>query len=485
MQQIYDRGPRFFASLKFLFGVGLLVIAVCLLTAGGCIERPTTIDPVPDRPHAGVVLKVAVSDTGDRELVRQLGLSWGSRQGARVELSDGPWDGTADVALIAPAELGKWAEAGKLAVVPAARRLPTDAYRWDDLLPIYNDRLTQWAGSTYALPVAGEGMVLAYRTDFFDGKDKRPAAPPATWDELFETAKNLGKCLPPVPASADQLGAEFFAAAACYDRRAVGRLIGERPSEDFFAFQFDPTTGNPRLTALAFEHVAKLFNEMRHFRVSAPGAAEAFQSGQAKVGVITLAELARVGPDVAGKLGVAPLPAARFWFDDEGNQRHTAQGTLNRVPYLGWGGRLGVVSASSPHQAAAWDFLADAGMPAGSGSDQLASPRWGAGPFRTSQFDPRDRARWFGYGLAATETERLVSALRDNLGQGVQNYRLRLRTPNQQELSATLDAELRATATGGKPPDAAMGDANAAWMRIIERLPAGQWPAWARTSLGF
>jgi len=485
MQQIYGRGPWILAALKFLSRIGLLVIALPLVTAAGCIERPTTIDPVPDRPHAGVVLRVAVSDPADQELVRQLGRSWASRQSARVDLSDGQWDGSADVAIIAPAELGKWAEAGKLAVVPATRKLAADSYRWDDLLPIYSDRLTQWAGSTYALPVAGEGMVLAYRTDVFDGKDGRPDAPPATWEELRDTARKLGKCLPPVPANPDQLGAEFFAAAACYDRRAVGRLIGERPTEDFFTFQFDTTTGNPRLDAPAFLHVATLFHEMNPCRVHALSAAEAFQSGQAKVGVISLAELARVGPDMAGKLGVAPLPAARFTFDDKRERKETAEEPLNRVPYLGWGGRLGVVSASSSNQAAAWDFLADAGMPGGSGSDQLASPRWGAGPFRTSQFDPRARARWFGYGLAATETERLVSALRDNLGQGVQNYRLRLRTPNQEKLSAVLDDELRATATGGKSPDAAMKAANAKWVRIIESLPEGQWRKWARMSLGF
>lgn len=482
MQQIYPA-----RLLKFV-RVGLAPLLMGIVAGLGCRERPTTIDPPPPRPYAGVTLTVAAADPADRDLVRNLARSWAVRTGAEVRVSDAPFDGTADVGVIPPADLGKWAEAGRLAEVPAERKSPADAYRWDDLLRPWAERLTTWGYRTYALPITGEGMVLVYRKDAFDGKDGRPAAPPATWDELAALAPKTG--LPPLPAAADRLLAEFFLAAASYDRPAVGRLAAAdllRQRETFFAFQFDPRTGDPRLTARAFIYVADLFQKMQPHRSRQPDAAAAFRTGEAKLGVLTLAELGRIGPDAAEGLGVAPLPGARVTFDPlTGQDRPTDRELVNRVPYHGWGGRVGVVSASSTDAAAAWDFLTDCGLPERTALDLLADPRWGAGPYRSSQLEARARSRWYGYGLSAPETERLTTALGDNLGLGVENYRIRLRTPDHADLDAALDAHLRALVTGKdtKPADA-MARANAAWKALIDRKGPDAWRAVANRSLGF
>jgi ABC-type glycerol-3-phosphate transport system substrate-binding protein len=433
-------------------------------------------------------LTAAVSDPADRELLRQLARSWGTRSGAEIRIADGPWDGTADIGLIRSAEMPRFAEAGQLREAPAALKDANDAYRWDDLIRVYPDRLLTWGNQTYALPVAGEGMVLVYHKDAFDGKDGRPADPPATWDELAGYAAREfpgQKCLPPLPVAADRLQAEFFAAAACYDRPAVGRLRpGEQPGAAFFAFQFDTATGVPRLTAKAFEKVADLYRQMQPARSTANDAATAFRTGEAKVGILTLAELAQVGPDVAEKLGVAPLPGSRVTFDAKGQEQPTGQGSINRVPYVGWGARVGVVSTRCAAPDAAWDFLADVGLPDRTALELIAAPWWGAGPYRTSQLETKARARWYGYGLPPNETERLTSALRDNLGLGVMNYRLRLRTPNQHELTAALDAELRKAIQGNTPPAEALKAANDRWAEIIRRQPSDEWQRQARKSLG-
>jgi len=483
MQQIYRPGlPKFVRA-----GWPAIFAAIAAFAPVGCLERPTTIDAPPPRPFAGAVLTVAVADPSDRDLARLLGRSWAARNGAEVRISETPFDGTADVALIPPADLPKWADAGRLGEVPAERRDPADPYRWDDVLRPYAVRLTTWGDRTYALPVLGEGMVLVYRKDAFDGKDGRPAGPPATWDELAAVAPKLG--LPPLPATADRLQAEFFTAAAAYDRPAVGRLGASdmlREREAFFAFQFDPKTGDPRLGTPAFVHVADLFRQMQSHRSRQPDVGAAFRTGEAKVGVLTLAELGRIGPDTAEGLGVAPLPGARFTFDSAGNRRPTDRELVNRVPYLGWGGRLGVVSASCANPAAAWNLLADAGMPDRGALELLADTRWGAGPYRTSQLEARSRGRWYGYGLTATETERLTTALGENVGLGIENYRIRLRTPNRADLDAALDAALRALLTDQamKPADA-MTKANADWKAIIDRQPRDAWQKVARKSLGF
>lgn len=484
MQQKYWARPIFLRT-----GLPAVTAVAALLAATGCPERPTTIDPPPARPFAGVVLSVAVADPRDRDLVHQLARSWALRTGAEVRVLDTPYDGQADVGFIPPADLPQWAAAGRLAEVPAARRSPTDPYLWDDLLPAYRDRLTTWAERYYALPVVGEGMVLVYRQDAFDGKDGRPATPPATWDELAAAAARLGPgSLPPLPDTAEGLLAQFFAAAACYDRVAAGRNAGAnvlKEREAFFTFQFDMTTGDPRLDAPAFVHVADLFRQMQKFRGNAGDRAAAFRTGTARVGVLTLAELGRVGPAATEGLGIAPLPGAGFTFNAKGQRQPVERGGVNRVPYLGWSGRVGVVSATCPHPEAAWDFLADAGMPERAALDLLADPRWGAGPYRTNQLDSHARSRWYAYGLSATETERLTSALRENLGLGILNYRIPVRTANHAELDAAVHRHLRQMLETGQDPAAAMAAANAEWKTIIERTPRAEWLARARKSLGF
>jgi ABC-type glycerol-3-phosphate transport system substrate-binding protein len=481
MQQKYPRrGPEFPQSRLLA-----LVLGTAIVTSAGCLERPTTIDHQPARPFAGVRLTVAAADPGDRDLIRQLGRSWAARNGAEVRIADKPYDGTADVGLIPPADLPKWAEAGRLAEVPAERKNPADPYRWDDIFRPYVVRLTTWGDRSCALPVVGEGMVLVYRKDGFDGKDGRPSVPPATWEDLIAAGEKLG--LPPLPATSDRLLAEFFTAAASYDRTAVGRLGAMdlmRERESFFAFQFDPKTGEPRLSSPAFVHVAKSFQQMQPYRSHQPDAAAAFRTGEAKVGLLTLAELGRAGPDAAEGLGIAPLPGARLTFDANGKGQSTEREFVNRVPYLGWGGRLGVVSADCRAQEAAWDFLADAGMPDRGSLELLADVRWGAGPYRSGQLEARSRSRWYGYGLTAAETERLTTALGDNLGPGVENYRIRLRTPDHAELDAALDSALRALVVDKqqKPADA-MSKANADWKAIIDRQ-RDKWLTLAKKSLG-
>ncbi|HEX3146508.1 MAG TPA: extracellular solute-binding protein [Gemmataceae bacterium] len=480
MQQIYLACHR--KSRRIVFSCGIAIFAI--LTGFGCTERPTTIDPPPVRPYAGVSLKVAAADPADRELLRQLGRSWAVRNGVDLQILDDPRDGAADVQLIPMADLPQLANAGALAELPTAFKSPTDAYRWDDILQPYAARLTNWRDRTYALPVIGEGLVLAFRNDIFDGKDGRPL-PPTTWEELRDAGNVYG--LPPVPAGAERLQTEFFAAAACYDRPAVGRNAGVdvlREREAFFTFQIDMKSGDPRLDTPAFVHVANLFAGMKK-RSKLLDAAAAFRAGETNVGILSLAELGRVGPEIADKLGIAALPGSRFTFDAKGEQMPTVRDAVNRVPYLGYAGRVGVVSARCTAPEAAWNFLVDAGLPERNALDLIADARWGAGAYRSSQLDGKSRSRWYVYGLSASETERLTNALRDNLGLGTQNYRIRLRTPNHNELDAALDADLRATLTGKEPVEAGMKKANADWTSIIDRQPRQSWIDIARRSSGF
>jgi ABC-type glycerol-3-phosphate transport system substrate-binding protein len=226
-----------------------------------------------------------------------------------------------------------------------------------------------------------------------------------------------------------------------------------------------------------------LFREMAPFRCPDGSPAAAFRDGRAKVGLLTLADLGQVGSAATDRLGVAPLPGARSIFVN-GVPEKVPQGGVNRVPYVGWGGRVGVVSAGSAHAAAAWDFLTDLGSPEGTALDLIASPKWGAGPYRPSQVDTRAQARWAGYDLSPGDTNRLMTALRDNVGPGIQNSRLRLRTPNEAEFAAALDEQLVPLLKGTKAAELALAEAERRWGAIAAALPPAEWRAMYRRSLG-
>ena len=66
------------------------------------------------------------------------------------------------------------------------------AYNFQDLSPSFRKAFTV-NGSTYAIPVSGEKQILYYRKDIFKEKNLKV---PATFDELFETAKTLKKEYP-------------------------------------------------------------------------------------------------------------------------------------------------------------------------------------------------------------------------------------------------------------------------------------------------
>ena len=128
MQLFYSFVRRLFARADVLS----VAVLTPLLLASGCIERPTTIDPAPVRPHAGVVLRVASSDPNDRELLRQLAASWSVRSGAEVRVLDA--DSTTTPTLVHPQRNSVAGRIRSRSDVPAALKSTSNPYRWDDTL---------------------------------------------------------------------------------------------------------------------------------------------------------------------------------------------------------------------------------------------------------------------------------------------------------------------------------------------------------------
>src|SRR6185437_4877223 len=130
---------------------------------GGCRPSSPSLE-VPSSPHQGVELRIACPTETTASLLRGQGQSWALRQGAILKIlrydpskETGPQAvGPADVWIIAPADLPRWAVAGRLASVPARCTARDSPYGWSDLLPTYREQLVLWESTPYGLPLVGE-----------------------------------------------------------------------------------------------------------------------------------------------------------------------------------------------------------------------------------------------------------------------------------------------------------------------------------------
>ncbi len=418
-----------------LFGLLLGALA-------GCSEGPRTQAP-PPAPHRGVTLRVAcpipVSAPAGKEApapaaddpaaaVRAYGQAWASRQGAALDIRlydphQGP-PAEADVWVLTPAELPRYASAGQLLPVPAAFLARDASYAWSDLLPLYREHLLTWQHTPWGLPLMGEAPVCCYRADMLEDPAHREAfrratgrdlAPPATWAEFAEIAEFFrtrlpGRhSLPPLPASDRALDRAFCTVAACYARKAAAAGAPVRLEEDF-SFYYDLNDGTPRIATPGFLHALTLLRRLQACRPKGTAAEpeRAFQQGQAVLCVTDAPWLAtfQKTPGLRDKVGVTRVPGGECTFAFARGARQPAA-EPNRVPYLGGAGWLAVVPRTAAHPESAFDLLTDLSGPQTSGQMVLA-PRWGAGPVRDEQLR---RERWDSFDLDTAETLRLKEVL--------------------------------------------------------------------------
>ncbi|HET6576582.1 MAG TPA: hypothetical protein VFG68_23490 [Fimbriiglobus sp.] len=459
------------ATVGLLVGVGVVLVGVGV----GCVGPVTP--PPPARPFTGTALTVACPDPAFARELSSRCAAWAARAGATVSVVPQPPTDAADVAVIRPPELGAFAARGELATLPAALREPTHPLQWGRIAAVYQTVVPGWGAEVVGLPLAGDGLVLVYRTDRLDRA-------PATWEDVAEEAARSadGKPrLPPLPADPVKLLALFQHVAACYDRKAVADADREGAAGGL-ALHFDPATGKPRLEAPAFVAAADWLNRTSKFRPLGTGdPVDALAKGTAALAVLSLADLARLPRQdraVLPAYRVAPLPGTRTFFD-AARKPVPAGPAGNFVPFLGFGGQVGVVFKRSQGAAAAWDLLAELASPA-AGRAILSNPALGAGPYRIEHTEPQI---WLGYGFDRDRTADLARATARYLGVTVSNPVLALRTPDQAELMAALEAEVRKAAAGKSTGAEAMKRAAEAWHKHDAGMNADELKRWRRNSV--
>jgi ABC-type glycerol-3-phosphate transport system substrate-binding protein len=429
-----------------------------------------------------------------------------------------PAPGVADIWVIRPAELPRWASAGLLAPVPAELRQSDSSYEWMSLLPMYREQLLVWDRVAYGLPLLGEASLCCYRADLFadlrhqkgfqtflaEIRKKSPGQTyrleaPATWEafatiaEYFRLHGHPGKqvpSLPPLPADEERLDRLFYFVAGPHARRAVREedVVADQ-LDDVFSFHYDLKTGMPRIGTPAFVHALRLLQRMQACRIDTPAGAaaglapeEAFRNGQAVLCVTDASWLVKFQKTAAlrDRFGICPIPGADRTFSFNGQER-MLKDQSNRMPYLGSDGWVAVVPRTSGNSAAAFDFLASLSGPAIS-AQMAQEPRWGGGPIRLEQLS---RERWDSFDL----DEKRSGVLREVVGQTLQHYGLKnpilcLRTPDESAHRTALVEELRAALSKGGDPARALTRVARRWEEIASKMGKEAHKSAYRLSLG-
>jgi ABC-type glycerol-3-phosphate transport system substrate-binding protein len=472
----------FRARLKLRTEWGILTTFICLLLISGCRQPPNLVDPEPAKPFKEAKLTLALgSGLSQPHLVRQFATEWSLKTGAKVEILPGTWDESTpvDLVLFTAPDLPRLVAGNKITPVPDLYRSARHSFQWNDLTVSITERLASWDARAYGLPVFNEGRVMLYRTDRwqeFASAKKLSNNFPETWEEFCEFAEFFNKplqssSLPPLAKNREELNELFHRIASCYDRVAVSetnlKTIPKTPEyrENFFSFDFNTETGEPRINSSAFVYAAELLQRTQACRPTEPSdhPLQSFREGKAVVaiaGLEILPELHDPKLPIAEKFRFAPLPGSRFVFEQG---KRTPTEALNRVPYLGENVWFGSVTPNCKHSEAAWDFFTEFAHPNTSSLDFIAAGRWGASGFRGSHFDIRNRNHWFSYGFDGPQTEALIDLQRQNEAISMANPTLILRLPENRDYLNILRTELRAITTGKVTPKAGLDEVAKQW----------------------
>ena len=504
MQPECDQSVQLFRKRQLIVQqlVPIAALALFCMLACGCEQNVTTLDPPPEQPFKNQELRISCSpEIEPIGLIEQHAREWQARQGVRTTLQREPPDRfSADVAIVTAAELPRLVESGRFLPVPdAIARNREHPYQWDGLLPSFAGPIVSWGSIEYGLPLLGEGHVLVYRKDrLADAK----LAPPGSWDEYLAAAKALGKpdrpSLPPLPKRALDLEVEFHLMAASYDRQGLSqsdavKALGNIDDADrLLSYHYDLKSGLPRINAPAFVEALRLLGELRAFRP--PGEfddpAAFFANGTASLAIVALRDLYRLqmpGSAVRGKFGIVPVPGSRYTLvpAKEPERVPTRGNSVNRIPYLGAGVWVGLVSKDCSDPKHAWEFLAALATPDKFGAETITAGKWGAGPFRYMHIEERGRFLWHGFDFSREDTEQLIRALKEQLQPNIVNPCYRLRLPNEKAHAQEFDTVVRAALTADKfDPQRSMDEVASRWQVLWNKVPDAPRRTWVRMCYG-
>ena len=392
-----------------------------------------------------------------------------------------------DVITHAPAWHGDFA--------PYLSEVPDDLRRgadWEDIHPIYRDRLMMWDGRQVSVTIDGDVHTGTYRTDLFADPRNQAVfkesygydlAPPVNWAQYYDIAEFFTRPNEGLYGTVEAFarGGQqfwfFFSHAAAYTNHP------DNPGSMFF----DPETMDAQLDNPGW--LRGLEDYIRSVRHSPPGALNfnatgirtIFANGQVAMN-IDWGDTGTVAADprqsqVADKIGFFVLPGSQEIWNYKTDQWDSFD-TVVQSPFMAYGGWVASVPKASPNQAAAWDYVMWYASPANSARDVVTGGS-GINPYRISHFTDIDA--WLAI-FGREEAEAYLNVQLNSID--APNVALDFRIPGYFAYSEVLETELTKALIGEVEPEDALDEIAEAWDEITDEFGRDAQLAAYRASMG-
>ena len=371
-----------------------------------------------------------------------------------------------------------------------------DSEAFDDIHPIYRDRLMTWDGKWIAATVDGDLFNGYYRKDLFEDQRNRidfrnrydyELFPPDTWAQYRDIAEFFtGRSQPsgePLYGTAEAFargGQQFW---TLFSRSSAYTNHPDHPGAQFF----DPDTmraqiNNPGWLRAVEEYKGILaFSPPNALDCGIVEARQAFIRGRTAM-ALDWGDTAQLAADpqrssISDKVGYFILPGSeevwngRLWQWDKMDSVHKA-------PFLAFGGWIAGVPKNSRNPEAAWDYIQWFSNPENSLRDVVTSGT-GINPYRFTHFTNIDA--WTEAFTLAAASEYL-DVVRGSLDSA--HVALDLRLPGFYRYSEALEEELTAILHGETAAKKGLDRVAAAWEQITKDLGRDRQQAVYRTAMG-
>ncbi|MDL1902341.1 extracellular solute-binding protein [Anaerolineae bacterium CFX9] len=367
-----------------------------------------------------------------------------------------------------------------------------DQINWDDVLPLFRERILDWGGTTYALPFDGDSHMMYYRSDLvnpdgpyaeaFQAAYGYPLDEPETWSQYRDIAEffnlrevNNAGVIEPIygVAEAQRPQAQSFWFLIS---RAAG--YAKVPGDPCFFFSCSPDSpmvprvNNPGWVRGLEDAIAiREFGppEMSEYDVVEvrdvfPAGRTVFALDWGDIGPLSIDRNRSIVNDL---VGFSVLPGAEQYWDYNANGGAgawvDAEGGVNRAPFIAFGGWVISVSADSPEMEAALDFAAFMS------GERLAgllatTPGTGVNPLRRSQF--QNLELWLRSGFSEAAALDYLDAIQSTIEHP--NAVLDIRIPGSADYGAALDIEVGRALAGEISAQEALDNVAAAWEAITD-----------------
>ncbi len=375
---------------------------------------------------------------------------------------------------------------------------------WEDILPLYRERIADWGGVTYALPFDGDSHMMYYRSDLigpetpyaaeFERRFGYPLDVPQTWDQYRDVASFFqGRTV-----NTSGINAPIFGVIEAQRPNAqsywflMSRAAGyaKVPGDPCFLFDCqDETPMRPRINNPGWVRALDDWVAIREFgmpdmlNVDVAQVRSRFPTGLAALAL----DWGDVGPltvdpnisAVNGLSGYSVLPGGSEYWDPALGAWVTPESGVNRAPFIAFGGWVISVAADSDVAEAAMDFAAF--MASKELAATLATTAGtGINPLRASQFENLDL--WIEAGFSEDAARQYLGAIRETIEHP--NAVLDLRIPGAADYFQALDAQIYRALTGELSAQEALDRAAQAWEAITDRYGRDEQLALYRASLG-